>query len=162
MMGDLQRAVETERTEEPLMRLFLGLREGRKEEAIAILKSKEADTTGHHLPGARAFLAALEGRHEDFNSALEAETPHIRDPEHLFYWSLMAAYADQVEPAIETLQRAVDRGFWCHETMTREPWLKSARGDPRFTEILGAAETQSRAAGEAFREVGGDRLLNLW
>ena len=161
MMGDLHRAVETERTDEPLMRILLGLREGREEEVIAILRSKESDSAGHHLPGARAFLAALEGRHEEFRSALEAETLHIRDPEHLFYWSLMAAYSGQAEPALATLRRAVEGGFWCHTTMIREPWLERARSDPRFAEILEIAKARHIAAATAFREAGGERLLNL-
>ena len=161
MMGDLQRAVENEHTDEPLMGVLLGLRQGREGEVMEILKSKESDSTVHHLPAVRAFLAALEGRHEEFNSALEAEAEHIRDPEHLFYWSLMAAYSGQVESALDTLKRAVDGGFWCYTTMSREPWLEQAREEPRFAEILATARAKHLGAAAAFHEAGGDRLLNL-
>jgi serine/threonine protein kinase len=161
MLGDFSRAVETERTDEPLMGIVLRLHEGRETEVIEKLKGLDASSLGHHLPGARAFLAALEGRHDEFNATLEEETQHILDPEHLYYWSLMAAYVGQVDQALETLRKAVNGGFSCHSAVLQELWLEPARGDPRFAEIVATAEARHLAAATAFREAGGDRLLNL-
>ena len=160
MLGDFTRAVETERNDEPMMWILLCLREGREAEVVAELKRQESTALGHQS-GARALLSALEGRPEEFSAAFTAETQHIRDPEHLYYWALVAAHLGQVEQALDGLRKAVDRGFSCHATLSLEPWLESVRSDPRFDEILEVAAVHHESAKEAFFTVGGNQLLSL-
>ena len=108
-----------------------------------------------------ALRAGLEGNREEFLQAFDAQSPFVRDPEDLFYRSLLASHMGETERALDALQRSVDAGFACFVAMARDPWLDPLRGHPRFAQILHTAEGRHREAAAAFLKAGGDRVLGL-
>ena len=106
-------------------------------------------------------MAALEGNREEFDAGFSEAIEEMRDPEGLYYWALMAARAGNADAALNTLRKAVDRGWFCYPAMTGEPWLDVARADPRFSRIVREAEERHRDAAAAFVAAGGDRLLGV-
>ena len=161
MLGDVRRAVETERQEDQLMRILAAVRNDQTAPVIAELKRQEAKTRGALLHSTRALRAALEHDRDAFAAPFDATTASSRDPENFYYMSLMAAYVGDAERALAMLERVVAGGWFCYATIAREPWLASVRDTPRFVTLLAEAETRQRKAAAAFREVGGDRLLGL-
>ena len=161
MLGDTRRAVETERQEDQLMRLLAAIRDDQTAPVIAELKRLEAKARGTQLYQTRAFLAMLEPDRDAFTASFDATTEDVRDPESFYYRALMAAYLEDVERTLATLERVVAGGWFCHATMAREPWLACVRDTPRFEALLAEAEARQRKAAAAFREAGGDKLLGL-
>ena len=161
MLGDTRRAVETERQEDPLMGMLADLRDDQTAPVIAELKRVETKARGTLLYSTRAFRAALEQDRDAFETPFDAITASSRDPENLYYMSLMAAYVGDGERTLAMLERVVAGGWFCHATMAREPWLACVRDTPRFAALVAEAETGHRQAAAAFLVAGGDRLLGL-
>ena len=161
MLGDAQRAVETERQGGPMMGMMAALRGERTAPVIAELKRRVAEASGSLLYQQRAFLAVLEKDHDAFAASFDLTTEDVRDPENFYYRALMAAYLDDVERTLAMLERAVTGGWFCHATIADEPWLACARDTPRFVALVADAERRQRTATAAFREAGGDALLGL-
>ena len=109
----------------------------------------------------RGVIAAIERRAEGFVVAFDRSIQGIRDPEFLYQWALMASQVGDTTRALDTLERVVDRGWCCAASMARDPWLDHVRDEPRFITLLRKAEERHRAAANAFREAGGDRLLGV-
>jgi hypothetical protein len=81
------------------------------------------------------------------------------DPEGVFFGVRNVAYVGAPDLALDTLEQVVERGFFCAPVFRRDPWLDSLRTHARFGEILRRADGLSREAEEAYRRVGGERLL---
>ena len=160
-MGDVRRAVETDLGDEKGMRMLALILEGRTSEAVAIVRKMEQELAGPTLPSMTALRAGIEGNREEFLQAFDVQSPFVRDPEDLFYRSLLASYMGETERALDALQRSVDAGFACVAAMARDPWLDPLRGHPRFAQILHTAEGRHREAAAAFLKAGGDRVLGL-
>jgi serine/threonine-protein kinase len=161
LLGDAKRAIETERPGSPFMGLLAALRENRTAPVIAEMKRRQVTARGAELDSTHAFLAMLKGDREALAAPFDATTATIRDPENLYYMSLMAAHVHDGERSLAMLERAVAGGWYCHATIAAEPWLAFVRDTPRYTAVLAEAETRHRQAAAAFREAGGDRLLGL-
>ena len=161
MLDDTRRAVETERQEDTLMGMLVALRADQTASVITELKGLEAKTQGALLYSTRAFRAALEQDRDAFEAPFDAITASSRDPENLYYMSLIAAYVGDGERALATLERVVAGGWFCHATIAREPWLACVRDTPRFAALVAEAEAGHRQAAAAFLDAGGDRLLGL-
>ena len=161
MLGDTRRAVETERQGGPMMGMLAALRAGQTAPVIEELRRREAKASGAELESHRAFLAVLEQNRDAFAPSFDAITANVRDPENLYYMSLMAAYLNDVGRTLAMLERAVAGGWFCHATVAREPWLECVRETRRFAALVAEAETRHRQAAAAFLEAGGDQLLGL-
>ena len=160
-MGDVRRAVETDLGDERMMRMLALILEGRTSEVIATLKKIEQGGAWRDVTSITALRAGLEGNREEFLQAFDGQSPFVRDPEDLFYRSLLASHMGETERALDALQRSVDAGFACFAAMARDPWLDPLRGHPRFAQILHTAEGRHREAAAAFLKAGGDRVLGL-
>ena len=161
MLGNIRRAVETERAGDPMMGMLAALRADRTAPVVEELKRRAAKASGATLDSMRTFLAVLERDHDTFAPAFDTIAADIRDPEHLYYMALMAAHVEDAERTLAMLERAVAGGWFCHATIAREPWLASVRGTLRFAALVGEAETRHRQAATAFLEAGGNSLLGL-
>jgi hypothetical protein len=128
-------------------------------------------------PALRELELKLPGRLRDFvvvartwlegNTAASAEAAGrivgsgFRDPEGLFYLSRHLARLNEVNPALDLLERVVAGGYCCYPTMARDPWLDSLRKKPAFTRLLKRAEALHREARLAFERLGGLRVLGV-
>ncbi len=79
MLGDTQRAVDTERREDQLMGMLAAVRADQTAPVIAQLKRVEETAHGH---ATRAFFAALERDRDAFAAPFDADTASSRDPEN--------------------------------------------------------------------------------
>ena len=161
MLGDIRRAVETEPEGDRMMGMLAALRDNQTAPVVEELKLREAKQSGAELVSTRAFLAMLARDRDAFTAPFDATTESIRDPEHLYYMALMAAYVDDVERTLTLLERVVGGGWFCDATIEREPWLACARDTPRFAAVVVRAEAGHRRAAAAFAESGGPQLLGL-
>src|SRR5207302_664160 len=64
----------------------------------------------------------LEGKHkESLAVSEELMQATFRDPEGMYYLGRQLAYLRHEAQALETLSRAIDNGFFCHQAMLRYP-----------------------------------------
>jgi tetratricopeptide (TPR) repeat protein len=160
-VGDLDNALATDTGETPFMKLLVSIRQGQIEQVIAELKRIGANSTTHYDRGWALLVAALEKNRAVFDAGFEAEAADLRDPEAMYYWSLLSAYVGDTDRTLEMLRRAVDRGWSCYQALASEPWLDVVRSDSRFTHILRDAEAKHREAAAAFVSADGNRLLGI-
>jgi serine/threonine-protein kinase len=136
---------------------------GEAPEAIEILRSPEVrETEGTVRMYADCVLAALEERASDCEGAFRAAVDRgLRDPEHTFYFARALSMADLGSLALETMERVVDRGFYCGRSLREDPWFESLRAEGGFDALLTRADEGRAAAAAAYREAGGEELLGV-
>jgi DNA-binding winged helix-turn-helix (wHTH) protein/tetratricopeptide (TPR) repeat protein len=133
---------------------------GRGEEALPLLRELE-----HKVPTRlRDFIDAartlIEGHVADSIAAVgRIVGSDFRDPEGLFYLSRHLARLNEVEPALDLLERVVASGFFCFPAMVRDPWLDSLRKRSAFTKQLRRAEARHQDALKAFERLDGAKVL---
>jgi hypothetical protein len=121
----------------------------------------------HKLPGRlREFAVVartlLEGQAAESIAAVRRIVgSDFRDPEGLFYLSRHLARLNEINPALELLERVVASGYFCFPTMDRDPWLDSLRKKPSFTNLLRRAEALHQEAHVAFERLGGLRVFDV-
>jgi non-specific serine/threonine protein kinase len=133
---------------------------GRVEEAITVLKEKEASVSERL---AKVFMislrALLEGNREASHKASdELMNGPFKDPEGEYYLARQLAFLNDGR-ATNVLKRAVDGGYFCYPQMASDPWLDPIRGDAEFKRILNRAQSMHQEALEVFKVEGGPRLL---
>src|SRR5262245_4724679 len=133
---------------------------GRHQEAIEGYRELETRA----LPGLireliKASRLVLEGKKEEGRRVAEGFMTRHFDPEGLYFTARVLAKIDEIDAALDQLDRVVDGGFFCPTAMLRDPWLDSIRGKGRFNDIVRRAEDRSRDAEAEFRRLGGERLL---
>lgn len=161
MMRDTHRAVETEPAGDRMMAMLASLRNDHTAPVIAQLKRRASRVSRAVAVTHRAFIAVLEQDAEAFAAPFDAVVGSARDPENLYYLSLMAAYMRDSERCLSALERTVRGGWFCAQTIADEPWLALVRDMPRFAAVVQEAEAGNRRAASAFKDAGGDRLLGL-
>jgi tetratricopeptide (TPR) repeat protein len=163
MLGDYQKALDTSTSDYGYGRALALTGLGRLEEAVALLKQREAEKPWRlgwlYLT---SFRAQLEGkREESLEANAEIRKSTFRDPEGIFYFARQLSYFRLEDEALETLSRSIDSGFFCYPAMVRDPWLDPLRSRPEFTAILRKCQQLHREASAAFLSFGGDTLLGL-
>jgi tetratricopeptide (TPR) repeat protein len=160
-MGDYQGALDATG---PDFGYFTALRVamlGRVDEAIAMLKEKEA-TVSERL--GRVFLSSLRGvlegnRELSLTASDELINGGFQDPEGQYYLARQLAYLGDSGRATHVLKSTVDGGYFCYPQMASDPWLDPIRGDAGFKGILDKARVLHQEAIEVFRAEGGPPLL---
>ena len=161
MMGDYERALLFD--EDDLRAVTVYSLPLLDREAEAIARTQELRRT--QLPGLMAdvvevYLASLRGdRSTCADVATSIETSGFQDPEGLYFLARSLARVGELPRALQLLDRVVARGFWCAETMSRDPWLDPLRGDPEFARIVRVAEDKHLGAVVAYGAAGGPALL---
>jgi serine/threonine protein kinase len=163
MLGDYQRALEHAHGDFGYSTAMVLVGLGRREEAITILKEREAEKPGRlALLYFASLRALLEGkRDESIAASDELMTATFRDPEGLYYIARQLSYLGEPSRALEILAHAIDRGFFCYPAMVRDPWLDSLRARSEFTASLKKCHELHRGASAAFLAAGGNSLLGL-
>jgi TolB-like protein len=162
MSGDYRQALETSGGDFGYMNALALASLGRENEAVDLLRRHEQRPAQHAL--VRSFLtslrALLEGKREEGVRVTEQVIAAIhKGGEELFYCARQLAYLGELDRALFELERSVDRGFFCHAVMMRDPWLDSLRNASRFRNILDKARSRHEAARRMFIEAGGMRIL---
>ena len=85
----------------------------------------------------------------------------FREPEGLFYVSRHLAHLNEVNAALEVLERVVSGGFFCYPAIADDPWLDSLRKKPAFGKLLNRARNQHDDAAAAFVKLGGEKVLGV-
>jgi eukaryotic-like serine/threonine-protein kinase len=160
-MGDYQSALEVAGHDfgyfAPLRLAMLG----RVEEAITLLKEKEA-AVSERL--GKVFMislrALLEGNREaSLKASDELMNNPFKDPEGEFYLARQLAFLNDIGRATHVLKRTVDGGYFCYPQMASDPWLDPVRGDAEFKRILSRAQALHVEGLEVFKAEGGPQLL---
>jgi serine/threonine protein kinase/tetratricopeptide (TPR) repeat protein len=134
---------------------------GRVEEAIALLKEKEA-VVSERL--GKVFMISLrtllEGNRESsLKTSDELISRPFRDPEGKYYLARQLAFLNDVDRATHMLNSTVDGGYFCYPQMASDPWLDPIRSDAEFKRMLSRAQALHQEALEVFKAEGGPRLL---
>jgi serine/threonine protein kinase len=160
MLGDFERAIEG-----GFSGFFVGLPQislGRDAEAIAAARASAAVVRD---PTTRAYQSVLplllQGRYEECLRVLDELAPRNPDPESVYHVARTYARLGATEAALAQFDRAVDRGFLCHATFGRDPWLEPLKSSARFVDALARAQRRHGEAARKFRDAGGERLLGL-
>jgi serine/threonine protein kinase/tetratricopeptide (TPR) repeat protein len=161
MSGDYQRAMETDQDEPPLVApLSLDLL-GRREEALANVKSLlTAGMPRLFRLMLEATVAVLEGNHEAARKIGDEVLTiwRLRDPCGTYYLARTLAVVEHPR-ALEMFRQAVEGGFHSYACFSTDPWLDPLRGNPEFAAILESARTHREEAAAAFVAAGGERFL---
>jgi serine/threonine protein kinase/tetratricopeptide (TPR) repeat protein len=163
-MGDYERCLEESQwLTDPLLSLVL-IALGRLEEAERAITIEEERFAGNSIE--RAFVSHLRGfvggtRDEAAAELDRMKTSGFRDGEGVYYRARSYAALGFAGRALDTLQRAVDVGFFSYPTLRSDPWLDSLRAEPRFVELLAAAAERHQRARNLFESHRGPRLLGL-
>src|SRR5690606_11561881 len=132
---------------------------GRTDDAIAALRWREREVAaGQGRDYLVSLRACLEGRRDESLAALRRLRRAV-DAEARYYVARTYAPLGERDAALRDLEAAVEGGFLCHETLTRDPWLEDLHGDPRFERLVTQARQRSARAAALFAEAGGHRLL---
>lgn len=137
---------------------------GEDQAALSMLRTREqsGNTKGSVSGIMRSLRAYLEGDWEKCRNAITtAETTIQTDPEVLFYSARQLARIDDTERAIEALSNALDRGFLCASTMSRDPWFEPLRSCPRYDVLMQKAELRRAEVHIAFLAAGGEQLISI-
>ena len=162
MMGDHDQAMIVRDYDLPFVRGYSLSALGRHEEALEVFR--ELQRVSH--PQARAFGNAmrflLDGdREAALRDARAIENSSFRDPEGFYFLARCYAYLGETESALRLLDRVVTGGFYCDQTMARDPWMDSIRTHPNFVSALRRSEALRREAVAAYLEHEGDRILGV-
>jgi serine/threonine protein kinase len=163
MLGDYQRALESSGSDYGYgMGLVLAML-GRVEEAVSTLRQRELAKPWRlgklYLTSLRTLLEG--NRKESLAVSEELRKATFRDPEGMYYLARQFGYLGEETSALDMLTRAIDNGFFCHQTMLRDPWLDALRGRNEFTALLNKALQLHREALTAFLGGGGASLLGI-
>jgi serine/threonine protein kinase len=163
MLGDYQRALESSGSDYGYgMGLVLAML-GRVEEAVSTLRQRELAKPWRlgklYLTSLRTLLEG--NREESLEVSEELRKATFRDPEGMYYLARQFSYLGEETSALDMLSRAIDNGFFCHQTMLRDPWLDALRGRNEFTALLNKALQLHREALTAFLAGGGASLLGI-
>jgi TolB-like protein len=164
MLGDYERAIDTDVERPPLTRALALISIGRDTEAVAQLRAMEAlDVPAPVHYYIVALRAVLEGKRGEGLEATERILQNWQpiDPCGRFYVARHLANLGDAERALEHLHGAVESGFACYTVLARDPWLDGLRGRVELAAILQRAELRYLHARAAFLQAGGDRVIGL-
>jgi TolB-like protein len=162
LQRDYARVASTRIEDNPYIAALSLAEVGRKAEALPVLRALEEKIKTRMRDFMTAARAMIEGDAVESVAAVgRIVASEFSDPEGLFYLTRHLARLNQVDSALELLERVVGGGFVCCPAMLNDPWLEPVRKRPRFATLLGKAEQQHQAAVREFARLEGDRILGI-
>jgi len=163
MLGDYQRAYDTDDEPGAFIRHYSLPMLGRTEEAMdgyrAWLDNVEA---GFERTLAESSIGVLSGdREAAVAGARKMLAGGFDDPEGLYFVVRNLAHVGEGEHAMEVFERVVRGGFTVPTAFDSDPWLDPLRADSRFNALATEATAAQKHAAELFDRAGGARLLGL-
>jgi TolB-like protein/tetratricopeptide (TPR) repeat protein len=168
MMGDLDRLLAVEEpsvvagADDGIRVIALGL-SGRRQEARRRL---EVMRQSSRIPLFQAWIDYLTAWVE---RRVDAMTPQFSpfgslkisdDPEAIFQEGWLLCDVGRHDLGLESLQRAVAKGYFPVSALAERPQFDPLRDTPAFRELLRAAASGRERALQAFRDGGGARLID--
>jgi tetratricopeptide (TPR) repeat protein len=162
MIGDYEKAMLTRDYDLPFIRGYSLSALGRNEEALELFRELQRVSHPHARGFGNAMRCILEGDHAGaLRDMRGVENSSFRDPEGLYFIARCYAFLGESAGALRLLDRIVTGGFYCDQTMARDPWLDSIRTHPDFVSALRRSEALRREAVAAYLEHEGDRILGV-
>jgi serine/threonine protein kinase len=163
MAGDYERAIDADDEDVRMVSALARELMGERDRAIALLRdSQKPGMPRVFFALLESNIALLEGRLEDSRKAMDDVLKALgamRDPCGMFYLSRHLAMLGDPR-ALPMFRNSVEKGFFCFTFYQHDPGLDSLRGQPEFEAVLRTAEERHQDALRAFRDAGGDRILN--
>lgn len=113
-----------------LLRMEILLRQGKRNEALALLNQLEVRWDS--LPVLRA---ELQGLRSEAVEALARKVPASDDPETNYFYAAHLAYSGSVEPSLSLLEKSLAGGYMQADAMRHDPMLANLQGRAGFEEI---------------------------
>ena len=167
MSGDIERLLALEPppilagADDGIRAISLGL-EGRLDEARStLLRMREASRIPLFQTWIDYLLAWVERHPEDMvlrpiaRSGLKIQ----EDPEAMFQEGWLLCDVGEHEKGLGFLQRAVAKGYFVADTLSKRRQFDALRGNPAFAALVSQAQAGRDHALAAFREAGGEQLL---
>jgi TolB-like protein len=163
VLGDLDRAIETERQDIPFLRVYAYAAQGRLQElrdAVAALEQLQATSVELSLMSGQQ--AALEGDADACRAAAQrVRNSTFDDPEGLLFVARNFLHIGDLEDALDMLESIVDSGYLCIHLFGWDPLFAALESNERFTRIANRSRKASEAARDRFLAAGGPRLLGV-
>ncbi len=120
---------------------------GKKDEAIARIDQMAIEAPGHPFTSMCLFFKhALLGEPERARSVLSPELEAMAGDDLQYAWFFSVCYSllGETDDALDWLTTAIRRGFSNHKFLSElDPFLASARTDPKFQSLMKMAESTS-------------------
>jgi DNA-binding winged helix-turn-helix (wHTH) protein/tetratricopeptide (TPR) repeat protein len=160
-LGDLDRAYAACTPGNFGLDAMILARWGRREEAIALQRKREAILPPTSRTVAAAHRAAIA---DDKAECIRVSTEAIAmwpDPEGRYYLATNLARFGESDRALAEMNRCLDDGFIFYRVIKRDPAVDTLRSLPAFRTLTDRAAAKYRDACLAFADVGGQRLFGL-
>ena len=167
MLGQYQRATESDPDQPPYVSLISYLALGQFAEAAALVRLRHAPTSARihtWMLMMQLFDAILAGRQADGRQALEELTSYTglqRSGRLVLLGAGRCACSATCRTRWNWCGRPCTTGFACPRALESTPLLDPLRGQAEFAALLGQAREGHEAAVEAFTKADGHRLLGL-
>jgi tetratricopeptide (TPR) repeat protein len=155
VMGQYAAALECSTDNVGFMEAMILEALGRREEALERVRRREGlpPLMGEWMTMLELFVENR--REEAAQRLLEIDRQGV-DPEGFYYRARLLSRMGAKADALATLERALQRGYYCAPAFLTEPYLDGLRGTERFQELAAEAVRLSGLARAAFVEGGGD------
>jgi len=158
LMGNYAAALETDASD--YSRILTLQHMGHESEALRYIQESESkDLPAISRLLLRTIQTQLERKKPESLEATKRVIEVFTDPEGLYYMARHLSYLGDTAPALATLKKVVDGGYFCVPVFARDPWLDPLRTHPEFVNLLKQAEARHQEARKVFIEAGGERLL---
>jgi eukaryotic-like serine/threonine-protein kinase len=162
MLGEYEQTVMSDLEEIQALRYAAIWMSGRQEEALAGLRTHEANWPTSERSYLTALRTAFEGDHDACVEATrQVLETGFHDPEGLLFCARNLARVHARDFSLQLLRRVVDGGFHSPRAMVQDPWFDPVRAEPEFVRLLHRAEAKRAEAAAAFTRAGGERLLGV-
>ena len=159
-LGQLEKALEADRIGLRFNSCLVLFDMGRKEEAIAHMKSLQASRHPAARLLATVYCCTFE---DDVEAAIEGAEQLLAtgfiDPEGWYLLGRSLVKLGEIERGLVLVGGVVAKGYHCYTTLMRDSWLDAARTHSRFPPIVRDAEARFRDSRAAYVAANGERIL---
>lgn len=161
-LGDLDRALAACTPGTFGLDAMIMARMGRREEAIALQREREASLPPTTRAVAAAHRLIIDGTPgEECLRVTEQAIAGWPDPEGRYYLATNLARIGEPDRALAELNRCLEDGFIHYRLLKRDPNVDSLRTLPAFEALVQRSAARYRDACVAFTDAGGQRLFGL-